>query len=187
MRWAVVAACAASLGCAPEDVVVATLGGGHHDAGALRKCRTEADCRDDEFCESESCNDSRGHCEHWPLDCDSTHEPVCGCDRITYWNDCLRSKQRVTASALGACVDNPLPCGGPNTCPPGASCARIYPSGGCATASGAGACWVLPKNCPPSPPDGSRFTLCGDTSSCVDGCTAIRSEQPYQRLTSSCP
>ena len=35
--------------------------------------------------------------------CEEAPQPVCGCDGITYWNDCLRRAAGITAKRFGEC------------------------------------------------------------------------------------
>jgi hypothetical protein len=181
---ALAAASAGLLHCAASDVVVATLPA-HHDAGpGSHKCADDGDCHGDEFCARATCEDEFGRCEHPATYCDGTHAPTCGCDGITYWNDCLRRLRRVSAAAAHECFEGELACNGPGTCPTGASCARISPSPDTCLES-PGTCWVLPPSCP-APVEGPRFSRCGDPGSCVDACTAIRSEQLHRPLPTTC-
>jgi hypothetical protein len=171
MRSAQILLTVSLLGCAPTDVVVATQNAG-------RGCESTDDCHEGDFCARDTCG-GVGHCERKPFDCPATTDLTCGCDGITYWNDCLRKLQGVTAASEGYCTQDVLPCTGPGTCPPKVSCARLFPS---CTSDGTGACVMLPYACPP-PPGGERYGQCGDPTSCVDACTAIRTEQPHQVLS----
>jgi hypothetical protein len=169
----------AGLRCAPTDVVVAAVPG-HRDGGEPRKCGGDEDCDADDFCARNMCDDTAGQCEHRPVFCDAGRAPTCGCDGITYWNDCLRRLSGVTAGTPGECAVNAAACT-PGSCPHGASCARIFPDRDRCPSDGAGACWMLPPQCPP--PDGPRFNRCSDPKSCVSACEAIRSEQPHRPLS----
>jgi hypothetical protein len=173
------------LGCAPTDIVVATLPA-HRDGGQEHTCAADDDCHGDDFCSRDSCDDVTGHCERRPNFCDATTAPVCGCDGISYWNDCIRMQQGITAATPGECLVNALACTGPGTCPHFASCARVFSSDKACSPDASGACWQLPPACPP--PGVRRYVRCGDTTSCDAACEAFRSEQPYQRLDSAtCP
>lgn len=72
-------------------------------------CRANADCGSRErFCEFEAgtCDvrERAGVCEVRPRICPDLRAPVCGCDNVTYGNDCERS-------AAGAALDHVGECG----------------------------------------------------------------------------
>ncbi len=188
----------AALHCDATDVVVAEIpqsSDGGNEAGPPRHgmpCATSADCHESDFCEKHDCQDALGQCHQRPVFCDSNGPfPVCGCDNVTYWNDCLRKAGGVSAASMGEC-ENGATCGGPNkeTCPAfGASCAHLFfgPPGPCSV-DAPGQCWVLPAKCPPSF-GGQAWGLCSDPHPvCTDACSAIRSEVSYRSLPGSlCP
>jgi hypothetical protein len=186
MKWAALAP--ALLGCAPTDVVVATIPA-RHDGGAEHTCTTDDDCKVvDDYCQRDSCDDVTGHCAGRPKLCDATGPPVCGCDGISYWNDCIRMRQGITAVIPGEreCLQSPRTCTGPGTCPHHASCARAFSSDKACAPGAIGVCWQLPAACPG--PGEERYGRCGDPTSCEAACEAFRSEQPYQRLDlATCP
>jgi hypothetical protein len=181
MRCAALVVGLSLLGCAPNDIVVATLPP-HHDGGMERKCVDDDECHGDDFCARDSCDDVSGHCERRPNFCDATPSPVCGCDGVAYWSDCVRMQLGITAATPGECLVGGLACSGPGTCPHGASCARVFKT---CSPDGTGACWQLPSACPP--PAGPHFVRCGDSTTCVTACEAFRTEEPYQRLSGACP
>jgi hypothetical protein len=58
--------------------------------------------------------DAPGMCE--PLDpraiCPAVFDPVCGCNGLTYNNECEARRAGTSAMNLGPCEQEPLPCGG---------------------------------------------------------------------------
>lgn len=62
-------------------------------------------CGFDSFCEAEGCDTSSesSSCVEIPDSCAAVIEPVCGCDGITYNNDCERQREGVSKQADGAC------------------------------------------------------------------------------------
>src|SRR5258708_60421 len=95
----------ASLGCGLEHVVVAE----RVDGGVGAECTNNETCSPDLFCSKASCG-APGTCQLPPAFCDDQREPVCGCDGVNYWNDCLRMRDRVPARTAGQCTDAGTPC-----------------------------------------------------------------------------
>jgi hypothetical protein len=167
-------------GCAAQDIVVAEIEAGP-DGHPFRTCVGNQDCAPNELCARHDCADVTGGCAPRPPMCDGDPKTVCGCDGITYWNDCLRKAAGITADTPGACETNAVVCSATTPCPSGTFCARLYPEGSCDT-NGGGACWGMPdtcpldaggtiyKKCPASPPD-----------ECADTCTAIRDQGTYAK------
>ena len=64
-------------------------------------------CATGEFCEIQAglCNatDATGTCTVKPQICGDVYQPVCGCDRTTYANDCSRQAAGISKRANGAC------------------------------------------------------------------------------------
>lgn len=195
-----IAAAVASLAfaaCSPQEVIVAELppvpdGGG----GAAAPCVADADCPTNAFCARARCGDVSGRCESVPVLCGAERAPTCGCDGVTYWNDCLRRAGLVTASTPGECTAG-VTCGGRDRVPcpvAGASCARLVARDRCGPGDDHGTCWMLPPTCPADP--GPMLASCPPpppappgSSACVSACEAIRSEKPFRALApgSSCP
>lgn len=194
---AVALACAATLpACTGDDVVVAevhpaTTPGGPGGVGAT--CTDDAGCTPGLFCARAACTAATGLCEARPTACGGEGQLVCGCDGVTYWNDCLRKQRGVTAATAGDCVGGAAPCTGPADCPvPGASCARIAPPGMPCSPDLGGRCWVLAQACPLLQDD-AHFEACGKgpgpgpgMESCVDLCNAVRTSVAH-RPVQSCP
>lgn len=77
-------------------------------AGALCGTFQGLVCSDGFFCDLEGgCNvaDASGTCVDIPEVCPDVFEPVCGCDGVTYGNDCERRAAQVRKDREGACSD----------------------------------------------------------------------------------
>jgi hypothetical protein len=176
------------LGCAPDDIVVATLVD-ERDPGVPSGCQTQADCGVGAYCSKSACADSAGSCTVRPTICEREPAPVCGCDGVTYFNDCVRAQRGVSAAYAGDCRNPETQrCGGADDvpCPAGSYCAKLLPNDAVCDAAVVGTCWVL-SACDSSPRGGERFVPCdddaeGDPDDCVDACTAISSELPHKRV-----
>lgn len=171
--------------CATEDVVVAREAP-LLDASAPQTCASTAECGADELCRKASCDAASGECIRRPLLCTAAPGPVCGCDGVTYFNDCLRLSRGVESATAGECMAAAARCGGPERvrCPEGAYCARLFPPGPACprgVVDAPGSCWVLPADCGLEPHGGDRWRPCGAEELCVDACAAIRSEIPHER------
>lgn len=186
-------AAAALFACAPEEITVATIpaepDGGHPNPRPPRRCSTNDDCPSDDFCDKHACGDVAGECDHRPTLCGSDGPPVCGCDGVTYFNDCLRRAFGVAVAGPGECIDTARVCNGPGAgdCPIGTFCARLLPPGApCAPLPPPGRCWALPGECPATP-SGDRWVSCGPPPKlCLDTCNAIRTNAPMTRA-GACP
>lgn len=186
--------------CADEQIVLATLPPGFDGgmAGDPKRCVDNSGCSGKELCARTSCGDVAGSCELAPLLCDEDAHPVCGCDGVTYWNDCLGRVAGVTSMTVGECGYNARKCGkgahGPAPgsdmdCPDATYCARLLPNDGppdFCSGDAPGTCWALPAVCPEhGGPD--RWIACAMTKGgCVSSCDAIRSGAPYKRAK-ACP
>ena len=173
--------------CEAETILVASDQNGttdsESDAGEF-DCETDRNCADDEYCQKASCGASKGVCALRGPGCGAEQLPVCGCDGVTYFNDCLRKQRGVNLAHQGYCDRGPTRCGGRGgeACPSGAFCARVLraPRPDMACESDApGVCWVLPTSCDAEPrAGGDRFQRCNQPPECIDLCSAIRSEEP---------
>ena len=63
-------------------------------------------CGDGEFCKlpvGHCCCDFQGDCIAIPTDCPDTCNPVCGCDGVTYTNECEAEAASISLDHFGAC------------------------------------------------------------------------------------
>ena len=51
--------------------------------------------------------DLAGTCVPGPVPCPSGGDPVCGCDGVTYANECIRVSAGATLAHMGACAGGP--------------------------------------------------------------------------------
>jgi hypothetical protein len=131
------------------------------------------------------CDATSGFCAPWPVFCPPDPRPVCGCDGVTYWNDCIRLQSHARFAMPDQCRQTACSCEVASDCNvPYASCSHLLPPGAMC-GPGMGACWVLPSDCPKDI-DSKKWRECkppdGQPASCVDTCTAIASEKPYTEL-----
>lgn len=181
------------LACSSHDVVIATLAADEGGAGTGPiRCNRPSDCALGSYCDAPSCG-AQGTCEFVPAECPGDDRPVCGCDGITYFDDCLRRARGVSSSTPGPCVlADARSCAGPQhrACPAGTTCAILLPPGPCPP-DAEGACWVLPPQCPsdfdggmghpgPGRPDAWDSCMTGGPT-CQDLCTALRNGGPLTR------
>jgi len=110
------------------------------------------DCGPGGFCEHEAggCNDpfAQGTCVEWNpgIECPTELAPVCGCDGVTYPNDCERLKARTSKAHDGACDTLPAPCSSDSICPNDQFCEPA--PGQCDQPFQDGKCVTPPQACP---------------------------------------
>jgi hypothetical protein len=173
--------------CSVQDVVVAR----YMTEGMGGPCNDSTDCDPVAFCAKTSCDALQGQCQLRPIvPCGDEQLPVCGCDGVSYWNDCLRQQLGIASSIQNQCTAPYAPCGGRKgtACPTaGALCARLV-ADQCDPEMG-GACWVLPPQCPPAEDGGALWQSCFQRPPmCADVCRAIRSEAPFRSFAgATCP
>jgi hypothetical protein len=91
-------------------------------------------------CDVASCADgATGTCVALPATCPTSYDPVCGCDGMTYPNDCARLRARAAFDHAGSCGSGDT-CGGIAglACPDGEACdirvCALDATGTCVTA-----------------------------------------------------
>lgn len=154
-------------------------------AGAPVPCVSDQDCAG-WICDKPGCQATSGICVPYPPVCPADLKPVCGCDGVTYWNDCIRLKSGAQVAGPDVCRGTACACEVASDCNvPYASCAHLIgPGEMCGHAMGS--CWVLPPQCGPSA-DSKMWRECkppdpGVPPKCLDTCEAIATEHSYAEL-----
>lgn len=184
----------AAAACSADDVVVATQAPPASTApppitGPV--CASNDDCSPNAFCEKATCDAPKGTCILRPLTCEATGGRICGCDQLTYWNDCLRKQAGVAAATPGECKLG-KPCASPADC--GfelASCAKLFPPSVKCMPDLPGTCWVLPPICPTEMMMQNEWKLCQPgppmMGKCSSTCEAIRDGAVYRHAAPNDP
>ena len=159
--------------------------GGSGGTEPLGSCFQNSDCPDSTICDKRRCEDERGICRVRPLLCDSSPDPVCGCDGVTYWNTCMRLSAGIVSQTYGQCTFNAVPCRGDKSCSEvNGYCGRLRFPGEPCNPDAPGVCWVVPDSCDPTN-DPVRWEECGSGQNppgrCIDSCNAIKSGRQHTR------
>jgi hypothetical protein len=191
-----IAALGIALACGSNPIIVATI---NADAGStpceLSDAGDASACPDGSFCSTTSCRSNAGTCEPVQSNGCASSEPECGCDRISYFNRCLREEAHASRDVN---CEMAMGCFPGSDCPTNSSCATVapfiepeVPDG--AALTGVEAACRLTKNAPPQvglcwsllcPPPGSQMVWDPCAKRCIDECTAIGSGGIYFRCPS---
>ena len=135
-------------------------------------------CPAGSYCLSANC--VTGNCVVAPVSAQAA--PVCGCDRITYWNAAVAATAGNGVRVDGACPVG-VACGGiaALNCPNGTFCDfQVANATACNGADIGGRCWALPDVCPPAPvATGPTSRRCTGNNACMTTCDLIRQERVF--------
>jgi len=136
-------------------------------------------CPDGFYCQSANC--VTGVCTAAPASTDEN--PVCGCDRLTYWNTSLAAANGASVRGSGACpnaMSTACSANNPNSCPMPALCNLEQPTvAGCNLVNAGGRCWVLPDTCPPLAAGTATTRRCNSNNACQSRCTLITNMRTF--------
>jgi hypothetical protein len=115
----------------------------------LPRCDGNGDCAEGFYCAfEESWCAGRSPCKPRPAECPADLvEPICGCDKQTYVNECVAAQNGISVAYRG-------PCGGePGACARNADCGggSLFCRKDVGDCEGAGECATLPEECTGDP------------------------------------
>jgi Kazal-type serine protease inhibitor domain len=88
-------------------------------------CATDDECADAEYCSKEPGDcEGEGTCMDLPLACPEIWAPVCGCDGMTYANDCEANTTGTSVDHDGECFFEPDSCASSDECLSGQYCVK---------------------------------------------------------------
>jgi len=129
------------------------------------------------------CCDYQGLCAFQPGACPEVWDPVCGCDGMTYGNECEADRVGVTIAHYGPCTSV---CGRPDDrpCPSGQFCE--FPVGACNPMGQSGVCTPTGQLCPAvwDPVCGCDGTTYGN--SCEADQAGVTIQHPGPCITQPC-
>lgn len=193
-RWlAPIALLGLVVACSDEVVVLASVPKGDDRIVVVDlRCYASEQCPAGFYCERTRCDPgafTAGSCAPYPACADIDEEPVCGCDGVTYFNDCLRRLAGVAGAEPYACPVGTRACQHDGECPEGATCTHLVGSTKKSLCEAIpGSCWVLPPTCP-SGAENARWDECSEVPGaprCISTCEAVRSGAPHVRAK-ECP
>ncbi len=67
------------------------------------ECAESVHCPKGSYCQKLACGDAVGFCKQRPTACAEEEAIVCGCDGVSYVNDCVRAECEAASSTPGPC------------------------------------------------------------------------------------
>ncbi|MEM8606108.1 MAG: Kazal-type serine protease inhibitor domain-containing protein [Myxococcota bacterium] len=150
-----------------NECLAAAAGQGVSSEGEC-PCFSNDDCAPSEYCAAMYACEGAGECLERPIACPRVVDPVCGCDSVTYENDCFAANAGVRVSALGRCD-----CDDNDDCESDSFCNAN-------TCDGPGVCEVKPllENCPDERNPVSSCQGIGFDNECRAAAAGLRIRRP---------
>jgi hypothetical protein len=173
----------------PPDIV--TVVDATPDVPLVRCTMATANCPDGMYCSTPACGNN-GTCQPLPAGADTAQAPVCGCDRLTYWNVSLAATSGTSVRGDGVCpavTAMSMACAGVGngTCPNGSLCNLEQATVATCNQNASGRCWVLPATCPPvAMPTTRRCVGGGGNLPCQSACDLIQLARVFT-VDPTCP